>query len=970
MMQGLLVWLNMGVASAEEPSRRLVRKCRARVDRVDDLFLSGAIEQAWAAAEKNGQKCKAVGKQARPGYAEHWRSRTEAFYEDGQYAKGIRLAERDALVTLASQGPEHPATATSLNNLAGFHLSVGEYAPALTLHQRALSIRQTALGPEHPSTAVSLNNLAGLYRFIGDYSSALPLLQRGLAIIESAYGPEHVETGLFLNNLGALYESMGDYSSALPLYQRALAIAEVTHGPQHPRTSLYVNNLASLHQALGDHASALPLYKRALSIVETAFDPGHPEIASSLNNLAVVYRSMGEYSSALPLYQQALAIYETALGPNHPATAAALNNLAVLYGSVGDFSSVLPLLKRSLAIYESVFGPEHHETTTSLHILSGYYREQGEVETARHYLDRALPTVMTTSDVSLRWAGFASAAQQAFAEDNLGEAVLWGKLAVTVIEQTRDDVAQLENDALESSLLGKYESTYRKLADHLAAMGRISEAEQVLELLKRDEQHRFQRRSGGAAGSVPLTPAEADWIARFNTHRDTVIADVKEYNVLRKAAARGNLSQESQARLAELKIRRDDATQAINTTLAELRAVMNDAASAERFHEMGLQDRDRIRTQRRLSQDSALLHTVILPDHLLLLLTTRDARLAERVEVSAQELNTAILAFREALQNPSSDPRPAARTLHDWLLAPIADDLERAEINTLLTYLDGTLRYIPFSALYDGERFLVERYATVVFTAASRQDQQRAPIADPAIAAFGLSEEATVGGRGFSALPSVIRELDAVVNEGGDDLGAVAGRSFLDASFTRQQLADSLSLEVPWIHIASHFLFTPGGTESDSYLVMGDGSALTAAELRSEDYPLFGVDLLAFSACDTAMGDSPRADGSEMEGLAVIAQNQGAGAVLATLWPVADTSTATWMATLYRDLEQNGERRALTVQQVQQQFLTGEISAETLSATERASRVLRLPEQPKPSEMAGWTHPYYWAPFVLYGTDL
>ncbi|MBV8213192.1 MAG: tetratricopeptide repeat protein, partial [Verrucomicrobia bacterium] len=57
-------------------------------------------------------------------------------------------------------GPDHPALATSFNNLAGLYHNLGRYAHAEPLYQRALAIREKALGSEHPDIANSLNNLA------------------------------------------------------------------------------------------------------------------------------------------------------------------------------------------------------------------------------------------------------------------------------------------------------------------------------------------------------------------------------------------------------------------------------------------------------------------------------------------------------------------------------------------------------------------------------------------------------------------------------------------------------------------------------------------------------------------------------------------------------------------------------------------------------------------------------------------
>lgn len=61
-------------------------------------------------------------------------------------------------------GPDHPATATLLTNLAELYLAQGKYAEAETLSQRSLEIFEKALGPDHPKVATSLENYATLLR--------------------------------------------------------------------------------------------------------------------------------------------------------------------------------------------------------------------------------------------------------------------------------------------------------------------------------------------------------------------------------------------------------------------------------------------------------------------------------------------------------------------------------------------------------------------------------------------------------------------------------------------------------------------------------------------------------------------------------------------------------------------------------------------------------------------------------------
>jgi Tfp pilus assembly protein PilF len=70
----------------------------------------------------------------------------------------------------------------SLNNLAGLHKSQGQYAQAEPLYKRSLAIMEKALGPEHPAVATSLENMAVLFRKTGREKEAKALEKRAAAI--------------------------------------------------------------------------------------------------------------------------------------------------------------------------------------------------------------------------------------------------------------------------------------------------------------------------------------------------------------------------------------------------------------------------------------------------------------------------------------------------------------------------------------------------------------------------------------------------------------------------------------------------------------------------------------------------------------------------------------------------------------------------------------------------------------------
>ena len=75
-------------------------------------------------------------------------------------------------------------------HLANLLQAQGGLAAGRPLHERSLAIREKALGPEHPHTATCLNNLAYLLQSQGDLAVARPLFERAVAISEKARGPD------------------------------------------------------------------------------------------------------------------------------------------------------------------------------------------------------------------------------------------------------------------------------------------------------------------------------------------------------------------------------------------------------------------------------------------------------------------------------------------------------------------------------------------------------------------------------------------------------------------------------------------------------------------------------------------------------------------------------------------------------------------------------------------------------------
>jgi CHAT domain-containing protein len=136
-------------------------------------------------------------------------------------------------------------------------------------------------------------------------------------------------------------------------------------------------------------------------------------------------------------------------------------------------------------------------------------------------------------------------------------------------------------------------------------------------------------------------------------------------------------------------------------------------------------------------------------------------------------------------------------------------------------------------------------------------------------------------------------------------------------------------------HLATYGRF--GSDPRQTFIVTASGTAIDLDSLRSIlKQHLSEIDLLVLSACETATGDRRAA-----LGLAGTAIRSGAGSTLASMWSVDDRATAKLMQNFYGSLTQPD----------------GVSKAHALRVAQRATR-------------QQYSHPYYWAPFVLVGNWL
>ncbi|KAF3890994.1 CHAT domain-containing protein [Tolypothrix bouteillei VB521301] len=284
-------------------------------------------------------------------------------------------------------------------------------------------------------------------------------------------------------------------------------------------------------------------------------------------------------------------------------------------------------------------------------------------------------------------------------------------------------------------------------------------------------------------------------------------------------------------------------------------------------------------------------------------------------QISQPEVEKTLSELRQNLVKPSAIKafKTKSQQVYNWLIKPIESELQASGVNTLVFVLDGALRNIPPTVLYDGKQYLVEKYAVAL--SVGLQLFEPKPLVRQHLNALtaGLTEPPPEYSGRFSRLPAIKTELSLITQAG------VSTTSLLDREFTSKALEKKVS-NVPFniVHLATHGEFS---SRADKTFILASDGPIDVAHfgsiLRSrDDIRPEAVQLLVLSACKTAAGDNRAA-----LGLAGAAIKAGARSTVASLWQIDDESTAQFVGAFYRELKNPNISKAEALRRAQLQML-------------------------------------------------
>ena len=893
----------------------------------------------------------------------------DAFYHNGMYEEAIKH-ELLSLTALEGHNNRKESLIGAYNNLGNAYGALNNNILAIDYHKKSLDLSNEILGKESRASLVQRANLSANLYDGGHIDEALRILTEGIDLLDKSRDKEaRLTKPVLLVRIRQVKLGLHDYIGAYEAAKQALEEKESFKSSNKTELLEYLTNLLMICLELGDREGILKYAIRSEAIAREYYQYESIPYAFYLGNLAFGYFVTGDKKNGNDALMKAMHIYD--ISPFTPPEKAFENLItkARLKLSEGDTDGAENFLKKATQNFEN----NDHDKTAIYNVLSlqrdiAFTKEESSKgrssasrETDIHKISRSYGYKMLTHIFENK--GFFAPGEYnnnvAFCLNELASSakskdlnIFFLKLYVNRIQANRDSMKLLGKEVL-SKYTDNYRSAYTNLANLLSDKGRSSEALQVLSMLKEDEQYQYTRRSGLRSkerSSIKLTVKEAGL--------ETIILRLEDRaNLLAQRISDLHINPHLTQHEILLETTLSKELEATKLSVENSLEVYFDSKQVKYdFNKYSLPDNS-IKNNKAIAEndkDTAFIVFWLSENELNSITSIGRNLYTKKISLSQEVKQLMGPEFTNIVSDLSIDPKPASSLIYKAMIAPIREILDIHKIKTLAISLHGSLRYVPMGALFDGQNYLIENYSLPIVNETHQKSILVNSSSQPTISAMGVSKSIN----GFPALPHVEEELQAVAYINGGE--ATVNKILIDDRFTKKSLEESLNSGFNIIHIATHFLFSPG-TEENSFLLLGDGSTLSLAELREDNVHMSNVRLVTLSACETGRSGGIGSDGREIDGLSGVIQRKGAQAVLATLWPVADSTTSSLMKSVYsRNLEHHLSL-AESLRESQLDLILGRQQPTANKSLEVDGR--------KESATSTWpfAHPFYWAPFFVTG---
>ena len=865
--------------------------------------------------------------------------------------------------------PDPGSIASGLSDLAEVNRRLGRYEQTESLMREAVATSESR-GVLDQTHAVYLNNLALLCWDEDRFDEAERLLRDALRITEADSATTPLRLMRAHENLGVLGRDQGKMEQAERSLLQALDIGTTALGENDPSLVTVLNGLGILYNDLERWDEALAAWNRALAILASQPVPQEMDQAMILHFIGRGELARGNLDSARRNLERALEIRDRVLPPDHPELGLTLASLAAARAQAeGDTSSTARrLLARAIPVLEV--------TRASPRALAEAYGLRARSHWARGMADTALADMRSAVRIVEELRPQRGGGDETRARF-LAEHVRYFNTLVDWL---------VAGNRLEEALGVAERMRSRVLQDQLAAShvdlraGIPTEILAPLEMRERGARlriHGLQQEISSLRTRDRPDSTSVAHLQELERHLDEALDAFRDANEEIKLSSpawqkllRGGHDSLAVRDIQEQLVARGSLLLVYHVgPEASFLFVVPPAPGKLECHRLEVPPA----VGSSLGVEPGPLRDRVLRD---LLLGTAPAGTAGSLAAGSAQASTGLMSQLRGVSRlePVPEALPVEETrmqvtsrLHLlWqTIVPERAWKKVSNAREVVVIADASLHFLPFEALVTRPARAKKepiywldagppiRYghgiATLLDLAGrghTTSDRSILTVSDPSFApvAGDIAAPTREMRETLLPLPYTRRESEAIA------------RSFPTRTITLLQGQDANETAVKnaaphadWIHLATHGLVDESRSELLAALAFTPPAANTAA-VDDGFLHLFEIyemhldcALAVLSACGTHHG-------RQIQGEGVFALSRGflvAGArrIVASLWPVADESTAILMADFFARIA----RVESTGKPVQYAHLLHE-----------AKRALRRTPQ--------WSQPFYWAPFVLSGT--
>ncbi len=864
------------------------------------------------------------------------RAKANALWFNGEHKAAVELHESAAKIF--EQTGNRLELGRTLSASIQPLILLGEYDRAFAAAQRAESCFRE-LGDSLRLARLQIN-IGNIFHRQDRFSEALVRYEKAYEELSPDKDAEGIASAL--HNIAVSLISLNDFHRALDTYKKAREFCQSHAMPLAVAQADY--NIAYLHYLRGEYSLAIEMLRATRENCEKAGDPYHAALCYL--DLSEIYLELTLSEEAGETAQEAHTRFER-LGMGYES-AKALANLAISFGQQGKAFRALELFAQSRAIFEreknlvwpslldlyqalvlfdegryfesrrlaagarqlfSSAGLVGKETLCRL-LLGRLALKTDRPEEARSECAQALAQVERLDSPVLTFQAHFLMGEIEEAQENPAAAQHHYRSAQKALETLR---SSLRGEELKISFMRNRLAVYERLVSLcLAGQGSSADAWSYMEQAKSRALRELMLQAG-------RTPVSAERGASGLVHRIRELREELNWYYHRIEIEQLRSEDRSSERIAQLQ---DLARQSETEFLRSLRELPVAQAESEGIDLTATPTIEMVREV--LSEDTTLIEYFRVGELYLAAVLTRSGleirplTPAARVDNLLRLLRFQFSKFRVGAGHfdPFKESLLQATQAHladlySELLAPLRPDLRG---DNLVIVPHGPLHYLPFHALYDGEKYLVDRFGVSYAPSAS---------------VYALCQKRQVNSEGPSLIlgvpdprtPFILREVQAVA--------AVLPKSevFLGEKASEEKLQE-VGPQSRFVHIATH-----GQFREDNPMFSGIRMGNSYLKVCDLYYMRLPAELVTLSGCATGL--TVVTPGDELLGLVRGLLGSGARSLLLTLWEVHDKSTAAFMRAFYQRLKAENKVRAL-------QGAMHEIRGQ-------------------------YPHPFHWAPFVLIG---